>query len=117
MADAQQALAISRNAFAADSVSVGAAMIALGSAELKSGATADAENSMRQTLPIFKTQFAAADPRLSDVMQQYRDCLLAQHRKKEAREIDDQVSALDRQSTSSCPSCTVSVFGLRAPVP
>ena len=117
MVDAQQALAISRSAFAADSVPVGAAMIALGSAELKSGATADAVNLMRQALPIFKTQFAAADPRLSYVMLQYRDCLLAQHRKKEAREIDDQVSALDRQSASSCPSCTVSIFGLLTPAP
>ena len=115
--DAQQALAISRNAFAGDSVPVGAALIALGSAELKNGAVAEAENSMHQALQIFKMQFAAADPRLSYALLQYRDCLLAQHRKKEAREIDDQVSALDRQSTSSCPSCTVSVFGLRTPAP
>jgi len=119
VADAQQALAIGRSAFAADSVPVGAAMIALGSAELKSGATAEAGNAVRQALQIFKTQFAADDPRLSYVMQQYRDCLLAQHQKREAREIDDQLSTLnrssDRQSAPSCPSCTVSVFGLRTP--
>jgi tetratricopeptide (TPR) repeat protein len=113
--DAQQAVAISRNAFAPESVPVGAALIALGSAELKNGATAEAENSMHQALQIFKAQFAADDPRLSYALWQYRDCLLAQHRKKEAREIDGEISKLDRQSALSCPSCTVSVFGLRTP--
>jgi tetratricopeptide (TPR) repeat protein len=115
--DAQQALAISRSAFAADSVPVGAALLALGSVELKNGAAAEAENSMHQALQIFKVQFAATDPRMSYAMLQYRDCLLAQHRKKEAREIDGEMSKLDRQSALSCPSCTVSVFGLRTPAP
>lgn len=115
--DAQQALAISRKAFKADSVSVGAALIAVGSAELKSGATVDAANSVHQALQIFKLQFTAADPRLNYAMLLYRDCLLAQHLKREARDIDDQVSASNRQPPPSCPSCTVSVFGLLAPAP
>ena len=115
--DAQQALAISREVFKVDSVPLGAALMAVGSAELKSGATVGAANSMRQALQIFKLKFTAADPRLSYAMQQYRDCLLAQHQKREAREIDDQLSTLNLQSTSSCPSCTVSVFGLLTPAP
>jgi hypothetical protein len=115
--DAQRALAIGREALKADSPSLGAALIAVGSAELKSGATVDAANSVRRALQIFKLKFTAADPRLAYAMLLYRDCLLAQHRKREAREIDDQVSALNRQSPPSCLSCTVSVFGLLTPAP
>ncbi len=115
--DAQQALAISREVFKADSVPLGAALIAVGSAELKRGATVDAANSVRQALQIFKLKFTAADPRLNYAMLLYRDCLLAQHLKREAREIDDQASALSRQPPPSCPSCTVSVFGLLTPAP
>jgi uncharacterized membrane protein len=96
-------------------VPTGAALIALGSAALKTGATDEAANSMRQALQILKVQLTPADPRLNYAMSQYRDCLLAQHQKREAQEIDDQLSALNRQSTPSCASCTVSVFGLRTP--
>jgi tetratricopeptide (TPR) repeat protein len=110
--DARQAAAISRNAFGADSMPTGAALIALGSAALKAGATDEAGNSMRQALQIFKVRLTPADPRLNYAMLQYRDCLLALHQRREAQDIDDQRSALNRQSTPSCPYCTVSVFGL-----
>jgi tetratricopeptide (TPR) repeat protein len=114
--DARQAVAMSRNAFGAESMPMGAALIALGSAALKTGATEEAANSMRQALQILKVQLTPADPRLNYAMSQYRDCLLAQNQRREAQEIDDQLSALNRQSTPSCPSCTVSVFGLRSAV-
>jgi tetratricopeptide (TPR) repeat protein len=111
--DARQAAAISRNAFGAESMPTGAALIVLGSAALKAGATDEAANSTRQALQIFKVQLTPADPRLNYAMLQYRDCLLARHQRREAQDIDDQLSALNRQSAPSCPSCTVSVFGLR----
>jgi tetratricopeptide (TPR) repeat protein len=114
LSDAQQALALSRSAFAEDSLPVGAALMALSSAQLDNGAAEEAEGSARRALSALKTELASNDPRVVFAMHQDRDCLLALHRKEEARKIDAQVSAIDRQPSQPCVSCTVSVYGLRA---
>lgn len=113
LSDAQQALALSRSVFAEDSLPVGAALVALSSAQLDNGSTQEAEASARQAWGILNRGLASNDPRVIFAMSKDRDCLLALHRTEEARKIDAQVSAIDRQPAQPCVSCTVSVYGLR----
>jgi tetratricopeptide (TPR) repeat protein len=115
LADAKEALALSRSAFASESQPVAAALVALGSAQLKNGSAAEAESSTEQALEIFKTQLAPSDPRMIFAMQQDRDCLRALHRDEEAHDIGTQLTTMSRQAGRPCPTCTVSVYGLRAP--
>jgi tetratricopeptide (TPR) repeat protein len=111
LAEAQQALAISHKAFSPESMSVAASLVAVGSAQMKTGAREDASNTTDQAVHILQSQLTANDPRLTHALIQYRDCLLALHQKPEAEEISDQLSAA-RQSPQSCAGCTVSSFGL-----
>jgi tetratricopeptide (TPR) repeat protein len=113
LADAHQAVTISRGAYPPDSIPVAASLMALGSAEMKNGATAEAEETIGQAVEIFKGQVAPTDPRLNYAMQRYRDCLLALNRKDEARAIHDQLENLNHQTPLSCSACTVSAYGLR----
>jgi tetratricopeptide (TPR) repeat protein len=117
LADAKEALALSRSAFASQSQPVGAALVALGSAQLKNGSAADAEASTQQALDIFKMQLASSDPRMIFAMQQYRDCLRALHHDEEAHDISTQLSTMSRQAGRPCPTCTVSIYGLRSTTP
>jgi tetratricopeptide (TPR) repeat protein len=114
LSDAQQALALSRSAFAEDSMPMGAALMALSSAQLDNGVALEAEVSARRAWDILNRELAPDDPRVIFAMSQDRDCLLALHRNEEAHEIDAQVSAVHRLPEQSCASCTVSVYGLRA---
>jgi len=114
LSDAQQAVALSRGAFAEESLPVGAALVALSLAQLDNGAAEKAEGSARLALWILKAGLASNDPRVIFAMSQDRDCLLALHRNVEAQKIDAQVSAIHRQPEQLCASCTVSVYGLRA---
>jgi len=116
LSDAQEALAVSRSSFGTDSQPTGAALVALGSAQLKDGEAEQAEISMQEGLRILREQLTPGDPRITFVMMQYRDCLRAIHRNDEAREIATQLSAINRQSARACPGCTVSAWGLRSPV-
>jgi tetratricopeptide (TPR) repeat protein len=117
LADAKDALALSRSNFGSESQPVGAALVALGSAQLKNGSAVEAEASTEQALDIFKSQLVPSDPRMIFAMQQDRDCLRALHRDEEAHDIATQLSAMSRQAGHPCPTCTVSVFGLRSPTP
>jgi len=114
LSDAQQAFALSRSAFAENSMPVGAALMALSAAQLENGAALEAEGSARRAVAIFNRELASGDPRVIFAMSQDRDCLLALDRKEEARKIDAEVSALHRLPEQPCASCTVSVYGLRA---
>ena len=114
LSDAQQALTLSRSAFAQDSIPVGAALMALSSAQLDNGMTLEAEDSARSAWGMLNRGLASDDPRVIFAMSQDRDCLLALHRKEEAQRIDAQVSAINRLPGQPCVSCTVSVYGLRA---
>lgn len=113
LSDAQQALELGRSAFAEDSMPVGAALVALSSAQLHNGAALEAEGSVRRALGILKTHLASSDPRVVFAMSQDRDCLLALHRNEDAQTMDAQVSAIHRLPQQPCVSCTVSVYGLR----
>ena len=112
IADARQAVAISNDGFQPGSLPMGAALAALGSAELKSREAAEAGETTRRAVDIFSVQFAPGDPRLTHAMSQYRDCLIAQHKKREAQEVDEQIAAIDRQEKQHCANCAVSVYGL-----
>ena len=114
LSDAQQAFALSRRAFAEDSMPVGAALIALSSAQLENGAALEAEGSARRAWGILNRELASNDPRVIFAMSQDRDCLLALDRKEEARKIDAEVSAIHSGPDQPCASCTVSVYGLHA---
>jgi tetratricopeptide (TPR) repeat protein len=114
LSDAQQAFALSRSAFAEESMPVGAALMALSAAQLENGAALEAEGSARRAWGILNRELAPSDPRVIFAMSQDRDCLLALDRKEEARKIDAEVSAIDHGREQPCASCTVSVYGLRA---
>ena len=116
LSDAQEALALSRSSFGGDSQPGGAALVALGAAQLKAGEAEQAEVSTQEGLRILREQLVAGDPRITFVMLQYRDCLQAMHRNDKAQEIATQLSAINRQSARACPGCTVSAWGLRSPV-
>jgi tetratricopeptide (TPR) repeat protein len=114
LSDAQQAFALSRSAFAENSMPVGAALMALSFAQLVNGAAFEAEGSARQAWGILNRELASDDPRVIFAMSQDRDCLLALDRKEEAQKIDADLSAIHREPAQPCASCTVSVYGLRA---
>ena len=114
LSDAQQAFALSRSAFAEESMPVGAALMALSAAQLENGAALEAEGSARRAWGILNRELASNDPRVIFAMSQDRDCLLALDHREEARKIDAEVSAIHRGPEQPCASCTVSVYGLRA---
>ena len=115
LSDAQQVLALSRTAFPEQSPEVSSSLMALSVAQLDDGSPAAAEESARQALAILKVQFSANDPRMVFALSHDRDCLVAMHRKEEARQVEEQLAALQSKSAASCTQCTVSAFGLRAP--
>ena len=115
LSDAQQVLALSRTAFPEQSPEVSSSLMALSVAQLDDGSPAAAEESARQALAILKVQFSANDPRMVFALSHDRDCLVAMHRKEEARQVEEQLAALQSKSAASCAQCTVSAFGLRAP--
>ena len=115
LSDAQQVLTLSRTAFPEQSPEVSSSLMALSVAQLDDGSPAAAEESARQALAILKVQFSANDPRMVFALSHDRDCLVAMHRKEEARQVEEQLAALQSKSAASCAQCTVSAFGLRAP--
>ena len=115
LSDAQQVLALSRTAFPEQSPEVSSSLMALSVAQLDDGSPAAAEESARQAVAILKVQFSASDPRMVFALSQDRDCLVAMHRKEEARQVEEQLAALQSKSAATCAQCTVSAFGLRAP--
>lgn len=117
LADAQQAVAISRSVFQPDSLPMGAALVVRGYAERMSGADAAAEQTTRDGVAILKVQLAPGDPRLIHALEQYHDCLSVQHKKQEASQVDEQLSAMYRQSKQSCVNCAISVFAMRSTAP
>ena len=112
LVNAQQAVDLSRSAFAQDAMPTAAALLALGYAQLKNGAPADAEATTQQALQIFKLRLTPPDPRLMRALAEYRDCLLAQHKKLEAQQVRNQLAEMGRQAKPSCTDCSVSVYGL-----
>jgi tetratricopeptide (TPR) repeat protein len=117
LADARQAVAISRVVFQPDSMPMGAALMVQGYAESKTGDVSNAEDTTRRALTILKVQLAPSDPRLIHALVQYHDCLKSQHKKQEASEVDQQLAAIYQRSRQSCMNCSVSVFSMRSTAP
>jgi hypothetical protein len=115
LSHAEEVLALSRGAFPEQSPEVSSSLMALSVAQLHNGAAEAAEESAKQAVAILKTQFSSGDPRVAFALSQDRDCLMALHRREEARQIQAQLEAIDGRSSASCAQCTVSAFGLRAP--
>ena len=115
LSDAKEAVALSRSSFTGDLQPAGAALVALGSAQLRDGEAEQAGDSTQQGLRILRERLAEGDPRITFVLLQYRDCLRAMHRNDEAQEIATQLSVKNRQPARPCPQCTVSAWGLRSP--
>lgn len=117
LADAERALALSRGAFPEHSAEVAASLVVVSFAQLHGGEAAEAEESIRQALGFLKTELSAGDPRVTGALAQERNCLVALHRKEEARQVEAQLEAANRQSAQICAGCTVSAFGLMTPHP
>jgi hypothetical protein len=114
LADARQAVAISRVAFQPDSMPMGAALMVQGYAESKTGDISNAEDTTRRALAILKVQLAPGDPRLIHALQQYHDCLESRHKKQEAIEVDEQLASMNQRSKQTCFNCMISVYAMRS---
>lgn len=115
LSDAEQALAISRAAFPQRSPEFVSSLMVLSFAQLHNGEAAEAEDSAREVVGILRSELSADDPRLAFALSQDRDCLVALHRKEEARQVEAQLAAIGSQSATACVQCTVSAFGLNGP--
>lgn len=118
LADANQAMTILRTTLPSDSLPagvawlVGSAWLTLGYSQWKTGATADAEISMQDSLHIFQNQPGVPDSVLLGALAQYSDFLKAMHRKTEAHKLSDEMSRLANEQTQRCGNCTVDVHAL-----
>lgn len=115
LADAAEALKLSRDAFPEGSVQMGASLVALGSAQLQNEDPAHGADSLREAVNIFKSHLSLNDPRLHFAMTQYRESLVMLHREGDARQIYAELEDTARQPRPSCATCTVSAFSLRSP--
>jgi len=114
LSDANEIFALNRGVFPEQSPEVSSLLMLLSIAQLRNGSAAAAEDSARQAVAILRTALSPSDPRLVFALAQDRDCLLALHRKEEARQVAAQLAALESKSSESCAQCTVSAFGLQA---
>jgi len=111
---ARKALLLARSTFAADSVEVGHAHLALGFAEWKTGMKDGPDEEMRASIEIMKARSSSRDPyALSGALRQYQSYLVSVHRKQEAREIAEELAQFEAAQPKACSSCTVSVSGLQ----
>jgi len=114
LADASQAVDIVRTATLQPGTAwlVGAAWLTLGFAQWKTGVDADAENSMRESLRIFRSQTGLPHALLLRAHAQYSDHLKAMHRKAEAHQLGDEIARLTNEQTLACKNCTIDVRAL-----
>lgn len=106
------ALTRARAAFAARSMQVGGAQVAMGYAEWKAGRKDDADRDMRDGVESLREGTTPGHPYLLGALREYSDFLEQTGRKREAREIADEEKRLQAPA-SACNHCTVSVYGLR----
>jgi len=114
LADASQAVDIVRIATLQPGTAwlVGAAWLTLGFAQWKTGDDADAENSMRESLRILRSQSGLPNGVFLWAMVQYSDYLKAMHRKTEAHQLGDEIARLTNEQTRACKNCTVDIHAL-----
>ena len=106
---AQLAVLFANKNFEPESAPIGFALETLGFAEWKRGAKQDAEKDMLDGIRILRKTLAPTDPRLAGAMLQYRAYLLEADRPAEARDIQQEVSVMTRQTGIGCSNCAVSV--------
>lgn len=109
----REAMALTRSSFAANSMPMGQAKMALGFAEWKAGKMDAAMEDMREGVEILRTSMALGHPYVLGAMVQYRKYLNETHHKREAQQIALEEKKLASLSSVTCPNCTVSVYGLR----
>ena len=112
--EAERAMKLVEKESPPDPVDKAHVSMALGFAQWKTKATAEAERSMQDGLRILRARLGNTDPILKAAMYEYRDFLKAMHREPEVTVIEKQISAMMQQATRrSCAGCTVSVYVLR----
>lgn len=111
MRTAREAMQIVLANFNAQSLPAGQAQIALGYTEVKTGATAAAEEHLREGVRVLRLQLPPSHPVLTHALSIYHDALAKNHHDVEARQIaEEQRTVLEQNRT--CSNCTVSVNGL-----
>ena len=108
------AVARARSAFAANSMQVGGAQMALGYAEWKAGKKEDADRDMREGIEFLREGTTPGHPFVLGALRQYSDFLEQTGRKREARQVAEEEKRLEAAPASSCSNCTISVYGLRS---
>ncbi len=118
LALANQALVVTRTAFANDSLERVAAMLAVGFEQWKNGNEAVGEQMMREALNVVRqkkniphAQLVGAQLR---VLNSYRNYLKETHQKLQARQIENEISRLKDEQTPFCKDCTVNAMALSA---
>jgi tetratricopeptide (TPR) repeat protein len=118
LAVANQALTVTRTAFAKDSLERVAATLAVGFEEWKTGAEAVGEQTMREALDVVRQKKNMPHAQLVDaqlrVLTSYRDHLKATHQKLEERQIEKEISRLKDEQAPYCKDCTVNAVALSA---
>ena len=109
----REAILLAHEAFAANSLPMGEARMALGYAEWKAGMKDDADGEMREGIEILKEWRTPGHPYVLGAMDQYRKYLDETHHKREAQQIAEEEKRLQGAPSASCANCTVSVYGLR----
>jgi tetratricopeptide (TPR) repeat protein len=112
LAAIQEALPLVLADFGAESFPTGQAYVALGYAELRTGAIAGAEEHLREGVRILRVQLPPAHPFLLNALSMYHDALAKNHHDAEAHQIAEEQRAV-MEHHRSCSGCTVSVNGLR----
>lgn len=107
------ALSRARKAFAADSLQVGGAQVAIGYAEWKAGKKDDADRDMHAGVEALRSWTTSGHPYVLAALRQYSAFLEQTHRKREAKQIAEEEKKLEVATTAACSNCTVSVYGLR----
>ncbi len=108
------ALSRARMAFAADSLQVGGAQVAIGYAEWKAGKKGDADRDMRAGVEALRSWTTSGHPYVLAALRQYSAFLEQTHRKREAKQVAEEEKQLELAPAAGCNDCTVSVYGLRA---
>jgi len=106
------ALSRARMAFAANSLQVGAAQVAVGYAEWKAGKKDDADRDMHAGVEALRSWTTSGHPYVLAALRQYSAFLAQTHRKREAKQAAEEEKKLE--VAPACNNCTVSVYGLRA---
>jgi tetratricopeptide (TPR) repeat protein len=107
------ALTRARVAFAADSLQVGGAQVAIGYAEWKAGKKEDADRDMRAGVEALRSWTTSGHPYVLAALRQYSAFLVQTHRKREAKQVAEEEKKLELAPAASCSNCTISVYGLR----